>query len=83
MAQIRSCCTYPCRAASARHTATCRGRMAVPGLSEVSQRRVYPEALIACSLNTRLRAPLASPHQISLAHDEPLTVPLLTSVTVL
>lgn len=58
------------------------------GLSDVSQRHVYPEALIACSLNTGLRAQLASAlhaagHQTSLVHDEPLTIPLLTSVIVL
>lgn len=86
MSQIRSYHAVPCRPGSAHLPEVHRNRSA--GLSDVSQRHVYPEALVACSLNTGLRAQLASAlhaagHQTSLVHDEPLTIPLLTSVIVL
>lgn len=60
--------------------------IAALGLSDVSRRHVYPEALGTCPLNTGLRLALALHavgHQTSLVHDEPLTIPLLTSIIVL
>lgn len=84
----RSYCAFPCRPGLIFLTAVHSGEIAALGLSDVSQRHVYPEALVACSLNTGLRARLtlalhAAGHQTSLVHDEPLTIPLLTSVIVL
>lgn len=88
MSQMRSYRAFPCRPGSICLTAAHSGEIAALGLSDVSQRHVYPEAFVAYSLNTGLQARLAlalhaAGHQTSLVHDEPLTIPLLTSVIVL